>query len=707
MKAAKTAPSDVNPNAAITQRDASAALTEAGSTDQAFQNEDDIKTRPDPSSLSPSACLIAAVAIAALGGWLDLATVVVKKRIDPLQLFYLRERHFAWRIPLAAFAILSIPGLIAGFANRLRRGSISARVLASILISWAFFESLLRLPIHAASSAILAIGLGTAIGKPIGRRLKAARKTCLVAAIVAIGGWIAVVAASSWNDFNRRRLHPLRSSETSDSKLPRDVYLIVLDAVRARDLSLNGYDRNTTPELSRWAKRGVVFDRAIASSSWTFPSHTSIFTGYYPHQFDFDWKSALGAGPATLAERYRARGYRTIGIAGNTSYCSWETGLDRGFARYFDYVESPRELVRESSIGNGIASIFDNKDIYSSKWRRFGSRDARGIMSVLFAELDRSGIGVRSKSTANRPPIFAFLNFLDAHEPFVTPKTFTNRFGRPPSSADERELILDYWMLDKSKFTPADIVKLRNAYDDSIASLDREIGSLLDELDRLGALDHAIVAITSDHGESLGEHQLYNHGKSLFMNEIHVPLMIIAPGVVRGGSRVESPVAVRDLAATLWECSIGDLSRASVDTSDNLPGQSLSRFWSDRRAEGERGAIEFEPILSSTSGLDAPAAHFGANVRFRGLMFSLVAENTHYIRDEFGEEALFDLKLDPAEDHDLINASESYNVLTRMRVALDRELKRSRSVAGIEPDRIAKFRSAIAAKLPRSARSTD
>ena len=220
-------------------------------------------------------------------------------------------------------------------------------------------------------------------------------------------------------------------------------------------------------------------------------------------------------------------------------------------------------------------------------------------------------------------------------------------------------------------------------------------------------IEIAIVAIMSDHGESLGEHQLYNHGKSLFMNEIHVPLMIIAPGVVPEGSRVGSPVAVRDLASTLWECSVGDRSRTSIHTSDNLPGRSLSRYWSDRRAEGERGEDEFEPILSSTSGLDAPAAHFGANVRFRGLMFSVVAGGMHYIRDEFGEEGLFDLKSDPAEDHDLINASESYNVLTRMRVVLDRELKMSRSIAGVEPDRIAKFRSGIAAKLPRSARSAD
>jgi arylsulfatase A-like enzyme len=98
------------------------------------------------------------------------------------------------------------------------------------------------------------------------------------------------------------------------------------------------------------------------------------------------------------------------------------------------------------------------------------------------------------------------LNYLDAHEPFLAPDEPATHFGLRPESRADYETLLTYWDQDKTRFTPRDMALVRDAYDDCIAYLDRQVGSLLDELDRRGVLANTVVIITSDHGESIGEH---------------------------------------------------------------------------------------------------------------------------------------------------------------------------------------------------------
>ena len=113
--------------------------------------------------------------------------------------------------------------------------------------------------------------------------------------------------------------------------------LIVWDTVRAGNLSLHGYGRPTTPNLDRLARRGVRFDLAFSTSSWTLPSHASLFTGRWPHELGVDWKSPLRDDVPTLAEYLASHGYDTAGFAANLDYCTRETGLARGFAHYEDF----------------------------------------------------------------------------------------------------------------------------------------------------------------------------------------------------------------------------------------------------------------------------------------------------------------------------------------------------------------------------------
>ena len=113
--------------------------------------------------------------------------------------------------------------------------------------------------------------------------------------------------------------------------------MIVWDTVRADHLSLHGYGRPTTPNLERLAARGVRFNLAFSTSSWTLPSHASLFTGRWPHELRVDWTVPLGNDFPTLAEYLGAQGYDTAGFAANVDYCSRETGLARGFVHYEDY----------------------------------------------------------------------------------------------------------------------------------------------------------------------------------------------------------------------------------------------------------------------------------------------------------------------------------------------------------------------------------
>src|SRR5262249_28657657 len=322
-----------------------------------------------------------------------------------------------------------------------------------------------------------------------------------------------------------------------------NVLFIVLDTVRARSLSLYGYARDTTPELSRWARRGIRFDRAAAPACWTFPSHCSFFTGRWPFELNAHWQLVLNTPHPTLAEFLAARGYATAGLVANTSYCSAESGMSRGFAHYEDYPLSPLTILGSTEIGRWVSrNVLSYGDYYGQKWILFQSRDADGI--------NRAFLDWMSGRRGDQRPFFAFLNYMDAHEPFVVPVEHTPRFGQRPGSRRDYEMLLGYWDRDKTQISPPDVSLARDGYDDFIAFPDPRVGALLDDLDRRGVLEKTVVIITSDHGEEFGERGIFDHGYSLYLDAVHVPLVILAPGAP-AGRVVAEPVSLRDLPATI------------------------------------------------------------------------------------------------------------------------------------------------------------
>ncbi len=210
-----------------------------------------------------------------------------------------------------------------------------------------------------------------------------------------------------------------------------------------------------------------------------------------------------------------------------------------------------------------LENLRSPRDYYAVKWIRSLSRDAHGI--------NQSFLDWLSWQRDSGRPFFAFLNYLDAHEPFLPPQDEGTHFGLRPESSRDHAMLVEYWDRDKLKLSEQDIELARDSYDDCIAALDRRVGALLDELERREVLRDTLVIITSDHGEQFGEHGVFNHGFSLYSQEVHVPLLIIS-SAAPAGRTVSEPVSLRDLPATVVDL-IG------LGGGSPFPGRSLAESW--------------------------------------------------------------------------------------------------------------------------------
>ncbi len=208
-------------------------------------------------------------------------------------------------------------------------------------------------------------------------------------------------------------------------------------------------------------------------------------------------------------------------------------------------------------------------------------------------------------------------------------------------------MLVDYWDRDKLALGERDVELARDAYDDCIAALDRRVGELLDELDRREVLRDTLVIITSDHGEQFGEHGVFNHGFSLYTQEVHVPLLIISAASPAGGTRSPSPSACATCRPPWSTWSDSGTARPSP-----------AARW---RNTGGRAAGERRNASPAFSEVDIPIVIIpqrGRGPNQRGFTMSLVAEGLHYLLDIRGTEELYDVAADPREVRDLKKVPE-------------------------------------------------
>ena len=427
------------------------------------------------------------------------------------------------------------------------------------------------------------------------------------------------------------RLLPLLALAASLAACGRprpNVLLLVMDTTRGDRVSVNGYARPTTPHLAELAKTGVTFRDAWAPCCWTAPSHASLFTGLRPehHGLTEGNRRYLDPGAVTLAERFQGKGWQT-GCFTNNPNLSPAWGLVQGF----DHVEA-----------------FWEKPDRPYPWAPQTHR--RALQWALDAR-------------AKGDPFFLFVNDMEPHLPYTPPPETAKRFLR--ETATEAELAearaFDFplnvgFLLGRTPVPPRKTALLSDLYDAEIAEVDAALPILLEGLKSAGLLDDTIVVITSDHGESLGEHRRFGHQFGMWRQTLHVPLVIRYPGRFDGGRAADDLVRLEDVPPTLLEL-------CGLDPLANIDGASLTGGLGGRVARGVIGTSDryVEEMSKAYPGADLAPVTRGVH--------SLREGRFHYLRDDEGGEELYDVVADPAETHDL--APKGGADLVRLRKLLE------------------------------------
>ena len=480
-----------------------------------------------PRKLGPLDVLVLSVWCGLAGGLLEVGTVVFCKLL-PGHRMYGMSRHFLWMAPLSNLVLFAGIGLLLAVSTRFwprHGGWFSSRLIGFLVVLPLLVVMSTR--IYSWAWAILAFGIASRLMPIVEHRPTEARRWQIRSLPALVGIVVVLWGGVSGRDWLKQRHEVSRPLPSGD---PPNVLLIVLDTVRADRLSLYGYQRPTSPTLERLAKRGIRFEKARATAPWTLPSHASMFTGRWPHELDVNWNTRLGTKYPTLAEYLGSRGYATAGFAANVQYCSYEFGLDRGFTHYEDYVLESMTPLRMCSLGDlvlktasrlgwtlsahlGPLPFLPHQD--SPIWRILASDPKIDAGSI-----NREFLDWLSQRCEPGRPFFAFLNYLDAHSTYLLPRGTPYRFGRPPKTEAEVQVLLDWITLDKLRLPPDYLNLVRDCYDSCLGYLDEQLDRLFSELKRRGVLDRTLVIVTADHGEGLGEHGLFFHGETLYRTEI-------------------------------------------------------------------------------------------------------------------------------------------------------------------------------------------
>jgi arylsulfatase A-like enzyme len=605
-----------------------------------------------------------------VAGLLEVGARVLCRIVNPTNRLFQVSRHFVWLAPLTYLVLFLALGLFLAALTRLwprGGGWLSRRVVVACALVPALMAA--GPQVYAEAWMVLALGIAARL-VPLLERHALELQRWFVWSFPGLLGFVLLLAGSVFaGGWFKERLEARRPLPPPDSP---NVLLIVMDTVRADHMSLYGYHRATTPKLEKLAQRGILFQNVRATAPWTLASHVSMFTGRWPNELGVEWMTPLRGGFPTLAEYLGSHGYATAGFAANTLFCSYDTNIDRGFAHYEDYILGPLDAVRTALVVDlAFKGVFSLAVNYG---RSFDSGPFRPLQDVLLGWiLARDRISARAinqefgdwlaRRRVPRRPFFAFLNYFDAHTPYIPPTIARHRFGLQAHSASDA-YVLERWSdLNKLELSLYFRTLARDAYDNCLAYLDEQLDELFEELTRRGELDRTLVIVTSDHGEGFGEHDLFDHGESLYRSEIAVPLLIVLPARGRFHGVVKESVSLRNLPAT-----IVDLIGMAAESP--FPGPSLAPMW--RTPASDAGSDVHIDVVSELVGPNPSNPNQGRAPAKRGALISLSEGELVYIRNEGdGAEELFDERDDPRELSNRAGVEAMQPILKHFRARLE------------------------------------
>ena len=373
---------------------------------------------------------------------------------------------------------------------------------------------------------------------------------------------------------------------------PPDVILITVDTLRSDRLSAYGYEKETTPRIDRLMADGVRFTQARTVEPLTTPSLYSILTSLHPHEHGSTRNGMRPReGLISLPRILGRHGYMTAAFVGNWTLKDKLSGLSEHFDAYNE--------------------VFTRK-----RWFGLFKSEATGedISDEALSWVE----GFDEKRTYR--PFFLWVHYVEPHAPYRLQEEFAGRLG----------------------LTPGEGLPRADRYDTEVAMVDHQIGRLLNGLSGRVSLRDTLIIFTADHGESLGEHGYWGHGRHLFDPSLRIPMSITWPARI-ASRRIDAPALNMDVAPTV-------LSLLGMESPEQLGGFDWSPVIQGRAAEPHDRVTHHQ-------------AHKGAVVRAskadkarrRGLLEVARIQNGHKEIFSLVEQRwrFFDLVANPGESLDL------------------------------------------------------
>lgn len=294
-----------------------------------------------------------------------------------------------------------------------------------------------------------------------------------------------------------------KTSSDENYKCPDcNVILITLDALRADHLTSYGYPKNTTPFLYELSKQSWLYSNAVSQSGSTEESISSLFTSKFPYT---DGVMNLRGNDSTLTELLKENGYYTKAIVSITPLKSI-FGFSKGFNEFDDHFD----FIRRAN--------------------------------------ETTDLAINWLKNNDKKPFFLWVHYKEPHSPYDIPKTHLDMVYEPFNGSIKYHFYTIYG--ENSNLSNEMIYNLTVAYDENIRFLDDNVEILFEYLNNSRLLDNSFIVITADHGESLGEHFIFDHN-DLYYGIIHVPLILKHPNLK--SKIIDQPVALVDVFPTIFD----------------------------------------------------------------------------------------------------------------------------------------------------------
>ncbi|MDD5614409.1 MAG: sulfatase [Candidatus Omnitrophica bacterium] len=406
-----------------------------------------------------------------------------------------------------------------------------------------------------------------------------------------------------------------------------NILIVTIDALRPDHLGCYGYSRDTSANIDSLAASGAIFKQAISQATWTHPSNCAFFTSSYPYMHIIGGESYLNPDKTSLAKALNKSGYKTIFITDYPTIMNRITGFKEQFNNYTAIEEdNPKNLTKLA-----LDILRKNSKSKFLLWvYYFGTHEQYGDFSDYSRYFYQDGL-LESTSIEMQPDYSSRL------------------FGVIPKYLQENDISDPSYYIAK--------------YDGRLKLIDDQIGLIIDKLKELNLYKNTLIVILSDHGESLGENNLYfQHTNNLYDSSLRVPLLLHYPGLIAPGTVVTKQVGLIDVMPTIL-----DILKIRCGQNLNIEGKSMVPLILKGHSIRPYVFSELDGWIFSVRSESHKLIYIDRRLK----------KDSHWLEYYKNDYELYDLKNDPLERVNLI--FEQQEMLMYLREKLDQYVGQARA----------------------------